>query len=303
MEPVTADPLPDPTAPRPGAGARLRPQALEIALALALAVAFAPALASMAEVWDRVEHYSHGYLVPVVALWSAFRCRPRLVDLPRARDARGLIALLASLAAYGLGLAAGQVSLQGLALVGAVAGALLFLRGSAWLRALVFPVVFLAFMIPLPEAWLQPAIVQLQLFVSAAAVALLQGAGVAVARNGNVIELPGGESLFVAEACSGITSVVTLMPLGVFLAWATERSFPRRAAIVASVVPLAMLGNLLRVAITVVAAGAVGVERATGSWLHESAGLLTYVLGCVALLGVGALLRWIAPPAGPAPAP
>jgi exosortase len=294
MEPVTADPLPAEPATRPGA--------LEIALALALAVAFAPALANLAAVWDRVEHYSHGYLVPVVALWAAMRRRPALRILPRARDARGLAALLASLAAYGVGLAAGQVSLQGLALIGAVGGALLFLRGSAWLRALAFPVGFLAFMIPLPETWLQPAIVQLQLFVSASAVALLQGAGVPVGRNGNVIELSGGETLFVAEACSGITSVVTLLPLGVFLAWATERGLARRAAIVASVLPLAMLGNLLRVVVTVIAAGAVGVERATASWWHESAGLLTYVLGCVALLGVGALLRRIAPPAGPSPA-
>jgi exosortase len=110
-----------------------------------------------------------------------------------------------------------------------------------------------------------------------------------------VLQLASGESLFVAEACSGITSIVTLLPLAVFLAYFTERSLGRRLVLVAAVFPLAMFGNLLRVIGTVIASGYVGVERATGGLVHDSAGLLTYVIGCLALLGVGALMRMMLP--------
>ena len=146
-------------------------------------------------------------------------------------------------------------------------------------------------MVPVPSSWLVPLILRLRLFVTEAAMAILHAARVPVAQEGNVIILPGGESLFVADACSGVTSIVTLAPLGVFFAYFTERTWGRRSVLVASVIPIAMLGNLLRVVVTVLAARRVGVDAATGSALHDPAGLLTYVLGCLALLAVGAVLR------------
>lgn len=264
-----------------------------------LAVAFAPAVVALKGVWDAFDYYSHGYLVPLVSAWIAWSARHRLAEQVARRDARGLALLGASLGAYALGLGVGDPSLEGVALVGAVAGAVLFLRGSAWLRVLAFPVGFLLFMVPVPAPWLAPVIVQLRLFVTSAAVAILHGLAIPVARDGNVIELAGGGALFVADACSGVTSIVTLAPLGVLFAWYTERGWGRRAILVASVVPIAMLGNLLRVVGTTVAAQRVGVEAATNASIHESAGLLTYVLGCLALVALGALLRRI--PSRPPP--
>ena len=152
-------------------------------------------------------------------------------------------------------------------------------------------------MVPLPDVVLSPTIATLQLFVSSVGVRVLQLGGVPVYRDGNVIELPDGASLFVADACSGITSVITLLPLGVLLAYFTERTWGRRLVLIAAIVPLAMIGNLIRVIGTVVAAQEVGVEAATSGTLHESAGVLTYVLGLVALLGVGWVMRVAAPPA------
>jgi exosortase len=275
-----------------------RPGASDWLYAAALVAVFWPAIAAMSEVWGRVDYYSHGYLVPLVALWAASGQRHRLPTLPAHRDGRGWIGLGAALGLYAVGLGAGLVWLQGLSFVAAVAALVLALRGPLWIRALTFPVAYLLFMVPIPEPWLAPLIVQLQLFVSAAGVAVLQAAGYALFRDGNVIHLPGGDSLFVAEACSGITSVVTLVPLAVFLAYFTERTLPRRCILVAAVVPLAMLGNLLRVVVTVVAAERYGAEAAASGFFHESAGLLTYVLGCLALLGVGALMRRLVPERG-----
>lgn len=261
----------------------------------ALLLVFAPAIRAMSAVWSGVDYYSHGYLVPLVALWAAYGMQPQMAKLSRAREPRALLALVGALSIYAIGLGADDVSIQGVAFVCATGAMVAFQRGWPWLRVLAFPISYLFFMVPLPQAWLTPIIVRLQLFVSEAAVALLPHFGTNVLRDGNVLELPSGGSLFVAEACSGITSIVTLLPLAVFLAYFTERTWLRRAVLVAAVLPLAMAGNLLRVVGTVMAANAWGVEAATEGPLHEWAGMATYVLGCFALLGVGALINWFVP--------
>jgi len=266
----------------------------DLLVCAALLATFGPALLALAEVWRSVDYYSHGFLVPLVALGMAMGQREHLARTASTRDSRGgFVIALAGLVYLG-GLALADASLQGVGFVLALAGAVWLLRGPAWLRALAPGIAYLLFMVPVPDVWLTPIIVELQLFVSAAAIAILRGLGFSIFRDGNVIYLPGGESLFVAEACSGITSIVTLFPLAVFLAYFTQRTLARRLILVAAVVPLAMLGNLLRVTATVVAVRHYGIESATGA-LHDSAGLLTYVLGCAALLGIGALLKRFLP--------
>jgi exosortase len=112
-------------------------------------------------------------------------------------------------------------------------------------------------------------------------------------REGNVIVVPEG-SLFVAEACSGITSIVTLLPVAALLVFLTPGRRRHALVLLAAVVPVAMFWNLARVVATVVATRSFGVVRATTGSLHEAAGMLTFVLGCLTLLVVSAWLsgRW-----------
>ncbi len=173
-----------------------------------------------------------------------WRERERLAEAASTRSGLGLACLAAALAFYGLGAAAGLAEAQGLGIVTAIAAAVLWLRGPVWLRVLAFPIAYLLFMVPLPDAWLQPVILRLRLFVTEAAVWLLHAGGLTLLREGNVISLPNGESLFVADACSGVTSLVTLTPLAVLVAYLTERSLWRRVVIVLSVVPIAISFNL-----------------------------------------------------------
>jgi exosortase len=272
----------------------LAPSPSEWLLLGALILAFAPALLSLHEVWSSVDYYSHGYLVAPVAFWAASAQRATLRSLARVRDRRALALLVASLALYCAGALLASPTLQGAAFVAALTGALWWSRGLAWLRALMFPLGYLLFMVPLPEPWLAPAIVQLQLGVSAVGVDLLRIAGFAVFRDGNVIDLPGGDSLFVAEACSGITSLVTLVPIAAIVAYFNARKLSRRLLLIAAVVPLALLGNLIRVVFTVVAATRVGASAATSGPVHDWAGLLTYALACGALVGLAGLVRhWL----------
>ena len=253
-----------------------------------LGVAFAPALRSLAEVWSSVDYYSHGFLVPIVALWVARASFHKLG--PVARHGDGSVVLGVALAVYALGLVLDSVSLQGLAAVGAIAAAIGTFWGRAGLRTLAFPLGLLLFVVPLPPMLLTPIILKLQLFVSSVAVGLLQLLDISVTRHGNVMELPGGP-LFVAEACSGITSIVTLLPLGAVLAWFTLRGPRTRAGLILAVVPIAMLGNMVRVVGTVLAAHTWGFERATGGAAHDLAGLLTFTMECALLIALASGLR------------
>jgi exosortase len=258
---------------------------------VALAVAFAPSWLALARAWLAHDYQSHGFFVPVVAWWMA---RADLAAL-RAADPRpsvwGWVALVPATLAYALGLLLADATVLGLALVAALAALVLQRFGAAGLRRLAFPLAFLLFMVPIPTALLTPVVTQLQLSVSGWAVDLLHAAGYSVLQEGNVVLLPGDERLFVSEACSGITSIVTLLPLGVVLAHFTQPAGWRRWLLVSLVVPAAMLGNLLRVIGTVVGARAYGVPVVTAGPVHDLAGVLTFLLACGLVIAAGLLLR------------
>jgi exosortase len=260
----------------------------EIALWIGVAAVFTPAVAALAERWASAEYYQHGFLVPVVSVLTA---HPRLRALgPSERHTPALIALVFALALYALGAAAAEVTLQGLALVAAIAALVGFRWGRRGIRRLAFPLAFLLFMVPLPEVWVYPVVTRLQTFASACAVAILHALDVPVVRDGNVMQLPGGASLFVAEACSGITSLLSLIPVGVLLARFTQEGRWQRVLLVASVVPAALFGNMIRVIATVIAAQAYGAQRATSGPIHESAGLLTSAFAVLLVVAFGTVL-------------
>jgi exosortase len=129
----------------------------------------------------------------------------------------------------------------------------------------------------------------LKLFVTHVSITILHAAGETVVAEGNTILVP-GHTLFVADACSGLTSIVTLLPLACVVAYFLSRGFWRRAVVVASVIPLAIAANVARVVATVALVSRLGTEIAQGV-LHESFGLVTYVVGTLAVIGVAKVLR------------
>ena len=267
----------------------------EIVFVAVLAVIWIPGGLALARVWSEVEYASHGFIVPLVALWIATAHRVRLAQLESRPSPAGLVGLGLAALLYLSALALKDATLIGLAAVATVSFSLLALRGVEWVRTLSFSLAYLLFMVPLLAHWVTPLIVQLQIFVSSTAVSLLQDAGVAIYREGNVLTLPGGKDLFVADACSGITSLITLIPIGAIIAYFMEVRLARRLALVAAVLPIALTGNLLRVLATLLLAIQVDVEFVTQRPLHEWTGIGSYVIGCLALLGVSALMRQLWP--------
>jgi exosortase len=141
--------------------------------------------------------------------------------------------------------------------------------------------IFLLMAVPLPTLVVNAVTLPLQLTASRIAEQMLATVGVAVFRDGNVLELPSA-SLEVAEACSGLRSAVSLGAMSVLLAW-TQPSWPRRAALVLAALPVAIVMNGLRITATALACEAWGAEAATGAW-HTLTGWLTFVASVIVLV-------------------
>lgn len=265
-----------------------RQGALELCLAagvfvLALLLCF-PALHSLFQALRANPHYGHGYVLPVVAGYLVYRDRARIAAALRAlRPARH-----GALVAFGAGalevlLWMGDVGFGAGLGVPLVLGAAAFaVGGTPLLRPLMLPLAFIALMVPPPRFLVYELLFRLKLFVTDVSVALLQAGGAVVYADGNQILVP-GHTLFVADACSGLTSIVSMFPLACVVACFFSRGFWRRAVVIVSVVPLALAANVLRVVVMVHLVSRLG-EAVTQGALHEGFGMVTYAAGMLGVL-------------------
>ena len=262
------------------------------AACLGLAVAaIAPALRVLSYIWSNSDFMGYGYLIPASALGLLWLRRADVASALRTAEppADGAAWVLGAALVESLGLLSDVGSFAGLGIPLLLAATAYAVGGARLARSLALPIGFLIFMLPPPGFLVDPMLSRLKSVVTLAAVELIRLAGVSVASEGNRIFVPGHE-LFVANACAGLNSIVTLLPLGVVVATFLVQRPWRRAAVIASVVPLAMLGNILRVALTAVLVSRFGIEYAEGN-LHETFGAATFALGAVALLSVARLVR------------
>jgi len=200
---------------------------------------------------------------------------------PRAASHAGIVALLIGLGLYLVGLFGADVFLTRTSFVVVLGGALWFLAGRRAARIMAAPLVFLLIAIPLPSLIVNTITLPLQLVASRVAESALTLAAVPVFRDGNVLMLP-STTLEVAEACSGLRSLVSLGAIAAVLAWAGERSWWRRGALLLLTVPVAIAMNGLRIAATAVACETWGSQLASGGW-HTCLGWITFVVSTLVL--------------------
>jgi exosortase len=226
--------------------------------------------------WDVKADYSHGFLVPPVALFLTLERRRQFVDTPKKPSSSGGLLLLGiSVGLLVLGTLSSQF-LSRISIVLTIAGIVVFMWGWKHLRILAFPIAFLLLMIPPPDLLMNRLTSGLQLVASAMAQRTMTATGIPVFRSGNILTLP-YISLDVAEACSGIRSLVSIMTFGILYAYYTERTTWRRLVIVACTIPVATIANGFRVAGTGIAAHWYGAEAAT-SFFHTFSGLLLFLV-------------------------
>jgi exosortase A len=253
-------------------------------IGFSFAVLYWNVLTKLVHDWAVDDNYSHGFVVVPIATYFAWERRRQLAALARRPASTGLLILLGSVAVLGAGVLGAELFLTRIALIGSLAGVILFLLGWAHLKALAFPLGFLLLMIPLPAIIFNQIAFPLQLVASRVGQEVLSLWGIPVLREGNVIVLA-TTTLEVAEACSGIRSLVSLLTLGIVYGYFTDPRAVVRLAIALTSVPVAIAANGLRVAGTGIAAHYYGLQMATG-FFHTFSGWLVFVVSLAMLLVV-----------------
>ncbi len=277
---------------RTSAAQRAAPWFLLALLALTLGV-YAPVLWYMGLHWYHVEDYSHGFLIVPLALYFAWERRAALRRAPIEPSWWGVLPLALGSATLAVGRLGVELMNMRVSFVLTVIGLVWLVLGRRVFAVLAFPLLFLFMMVPLPQSLVNVVAFPLQLQAADWAVQALYYLGVPALREGNIIHLPHSQ-LFVAEACSGLRSLMALITLGVVFAYFFRKTISERLVIVLSAIPIAILVNAFRVALTGILTYHYGQPAAEG-WIHEFQGLFTFGAAFLLLLAEAWLLARLWP--------
>lgn len=271
-----------PTKPFPPAVMRWASMAVAIVagLAVCLGILFRDGLVEMLIAWNKPE-YSHGYLIPFLSLYVISIRATKMVKAAKGPAWLGVLALLVVLGINIVGeLSAIQVIIQ-LAFVLAIWTLVAVVFGWAGARAIWAGLLFLLFMVPLPDVLQFNLSNQLQLVSSRLGTAVLRLVGVPVFLQGNVIDL-GVYKLQVVEACSGLRYLFPLACFGYLSAILFRGPAWQRVLLFLSSAPIAVLMNSFRIAVTGVLVSRYGTGAAEG-FMHYFEGWVIFT-ACLTIM-------------------
>ncbi len=262
-------------------------------LILSICGLYAQIFQGLYSAWSDDPNYSHGFLVPFISGYFIWQNKEELLQLEPKPSAYGLALVVFAFFVLISGTAAQELFTKRSSFIFLLAGCVLFLLGWQWLKKLALPITFLFFMIPLPYIVYDAMAFPLKLFVAKFSVIALKLMGVIVLREGNIIMFP-QTVLEVADACSGLRSLMSLLALGVALAVFTQRGTLQKTLLVLLTVPIAIFTNMVRVIGTGFLAQYYGSAAAEG-FFHEFAGMGVFLLAMVLLFASSAALRRVWP--------
>ncbi|MGA2960227.1 MAG: exosortase/archaeosortase family protein [Candidatus Korobacteraceae bacterium] len=259
-------------------------------LGVAVLLLYFPVLRVLArQCWDD-PNYSHGFLVPLFCAYVLWERRRELSEVTPKPTSAGLVVLLGSIVVLFLGSLGAELFLARVSLLGVIIGLLLFLHGWAMVKKMVFPLSALLLMIPIPGVIYYQLVFPLQLLASELAAAALQASHlVPVFREGNVLVLP-GVRLEVAEACSGIRSLMSLLTIAVIYGYLSETKTWARWLLCLLIVPIAVLSNSARVFFAAIGSQYIGMSAVEGV-SHFLAGIFLFLVAIMMLMACHGLLR------------
>jgi exosortase len=274
--------LPAPAAPL-GLGSSCKNQfALGTAIiCLLTAAVYYQVLWKLVSDWWNIPDFSHGFLVPVFAAYLIWEKRSILRDTEIAPAWSGVAVVTLGLSVLLIGIYGSELFLSRVSLIILLAGLVLCFGGGKLLGELRFVLLVLLLAIPLPEIVFNQITFPLQILASKLASSLLPLFAVPVLREGNVIVLP-VMKLEVAEACSGIRSLMSLFTLAVFYGYFMDKSVWRRVLLVLASIPIAIAANALRILGTGLCVQYWDPEKAMG-FFHEFSGWVMFLVSLVCL--------------------
>lgn len=241
------------------------------------AAMFGPTYWDLAGANWRTDEEFHGAIILLVIAWLIWDQRLAVAAQPAApRAVSGSLLFGFGLLLYILGRSQEIQLFEVGAQIPVLAGALLILQGGSALRALWFPILYFAFMVPLPGFLVDAMTGPLKQWVSILAENILYAAGYPIARSGVTLSV-GPYQMLVADACSGLNSMFSLSALGLLYMYLMARkSWLHNGLMLASILPIAFAANIVRVLILVLVTYHLGDEAGQG-FLHGTAGIVLVI--------------------------
>lgn len=260
-----------------------------IVLVLGLAAIIVPTMASVARESWTTEQGAHGPIVLATGIWLLIRQWPKQADLAPPDLGPGYYLMLAGLTVLYMFFRVTQiVELEGFTMFAIGLTLMYSVIGGRAMRALWFPLFYLAFTLPPPDTVVAAVTQPLKIMISKFAISLLYQAGYPIGGVGVSIYI-GQFELLVAAACSGLNSLISLFALSLFYIYMRHRLHWQYALLLVSVIiPIAIFANLVRVIMLILITYYLG-EAAAQGFLHNFAGLLMFVVAMLSIFLVDLL--------------
>lgn len=244
------------------------------------------------EVWSTDEQ-GHGPIILGLSAWMFYTHRHALAAMvPKPMPGLGGLLFIVGLTFYALGRSQSFLLLEAGSQIFVIAGLLLLFIGRGALRKVWFPLFFLVFMTPFPEALVAAATGPLKSAVSVVAANTLYALGYPVSRVGVILNV-GQYQLLVADACAGLNSMFTLEALGLlYLNLMKYNSVARNVVLSVLVVPIAFSANVVRVMVLVLVTYHFG-DAAGQGFVHSFAGMVLFLVGLTLVITTDFLLGFV----------
>ena len=246
---------------------------------------------------DPHEDLSYAWFVPFFSLYVVWRERRELAESLGEPSAWGFLPLLPSLFLGYIGARGGQVRFEIVGFIGTLGSLVWIFFGLKALKRLAFPLAFLLFCLPL-HSFLDLITIHLRSLAGGVSYAVMRGVGVEVVRQGTMLFQPDGFQIDVADPCSGLRSLFAMMALTAGYAYFNLPTWPRRFALFALSVPIAVFGNVCRILSIVFTAAFCSADFATGFY-HDYSGYVVFLVAISLMVACGS---WLAPNRAETPA-
>jgi exosortase len=252
-----------------------------VLLSALIAAIYIRVLIKLVHDWYTMPDFSHGFVIPFFVGYLVWQMRDKLEAIPLRPTWAGIGCVVFALIVLLTGIYGADLFLSRISLVLLLVGLVWTFAGPAFLRQLALPFGVLLLAVPFPAIIFNRITFPLQLLASSLASTVLPFFGVPVLREGNVIQLPAIQ-LEVAEACSGIRSLMTLFTVAVIYGYFAEKSLLKRWILALAAIPIAVAANAVRIVGTGICVQYWNPDKALG-FFHEFSGWLMFVISTICL--------------------
>lgn len=261
------------------------PTPATLALALGVALLVLPTMIEVARDSWSTEQGGHGPLVLATGIWAVWReLKGKPIEKHPGNFGLSLALLAFTIGVFILARITGVIEIEAFAMYGALISAVYMLFGASLLRAIWFPLIYLAFTLPPPDTVVAVVTQPIKIAISSWAVSVLSLFGYPIASSGVTIQI-GQYQLLVVAACAGLNSIVTLTALCLFYVYLRHRSNPIAFLVIAlAAIPVAIISNFVRVMALVLITYHFGDAAAQG-FMHDFAGMLMFAVALLAVFG------------------